>query len=558
MSMFCDQCQEAYQGTGCVKVGVCGKDEEVSALLDLLVYTARGVAIFTQEVRKIKNPCERPDKFVLDALFTSITNANFDPDAIRAKIREGLWVREHVKANFPKLGLSAALCDHDAATWVAFDDVELLAKAREVTLLNTLGSDDDRRSLAEMVTYGLKGMAAYVQHAMQLDSRSTDIQKFIDKALVAPLDPAMGIPELLELVLETGKFGVDAMALLDGANTGRYGHPEITKVKLGVGSRPGILVSGHDLHDLEQLLEQSADQGVDIYTHSEMLPAHYYPNLKKFAHLYGNYGNAWWQQGKEFASFRGPILFTTNCIVPPRADAPYADKVYTTGSSGFPGFVHIEKDAQGLKDFSALIAHAKGCPVPIAIEDGELVGGFARQQVLELAGTVVEAVKSGAIRKFVVMAGCDGRQSKRQYYSDFATALPHDTVILTAGCAKFRYNKLALGDISGIPRVLDAGQCNDSYSLVATALALKDAFGLDDINDLPIVYNIAWYEQKAVIVLLALLHLGVKNIHLGPTLPAFLSANVVSVLVAKFGITGITNVDADLEAWVNAEVTVEQ
>lgn len=551
MSMFCDQCQEAYKGTGCVTVGMCGKDEELSALLDLLVYTARGVAVFTSAVRTVKVPCDRPNAFLLDALFTSITNANFDKAAIVAKIQDGIALREHVKAKVAKLGLTAEFATHDAATFEVFDATEMMDKARAVNLLDTLGQDADRRSLAELLTYGLKGLAAYVKHALNLDARDADLMRFVDKALVAPLDVRNGVPELLNLVLECGKYGVQGMQLLDGANTGRYGHPEITTVQLGVGTRPGILVSGHDLRDLEQLLLQSEDQGVDIYTHSEMLPAHYYPELKKFKHLVGNYGNAWWQQNSEFESFKGPILFTTNCIVPPRPGAGYADKVYTTGSAGHPGFIHVPAQANGSKDFSALIAHAKQCAAPVAIESGTLVGGFARNQMLQLAGAVVDAVKSGAVRKFVVMAGCDGRQAQRSYYSEFAQELPQDTIILTAGCAKYRYNKLNLGAIGGIPRVLDAGQCNDSYSLVATALALKDAFGLEDINDLPIVYNIAWYEQKAVIVLLALLHLGVKDIHLGPTLPAFLSPGVTKVLVDNFGISGISTVAKDMAAWVN-------
>lgn len=552
MSMFCDQCQEAYQGTGCTSVGMCGKDEELSALLDLLVYTARGVAMFTREVRKVKVPCDRPNAYLLDALFTSITNANFDKAAVVAKIQDGIALREHVKAKIATLGLQSPFADHDAATWQAFDSVEMLAKAREVNLLATLGPDADRRSLAELLTYGVKGLAAYIKHAMNLGSRDAELMKFVDEALVAPLDASQGVPELLGMVLECGKMGVQGMQLLDGANTGRYGHPSVTSVNIGVGSRPGILVSGHDLHDLEQLLEQSVGAGIDIYTHSEMLPAHYYPELRKYQHLVGNYGNAWWQQGSEFDTFNGPVLFTTNCIVPPRASAKYADKVYTTGSAGFPGFVHILPDANGKKDFSALIAHAKRCEAPTEIETGSIVGGFAREQVLQVADKVIDAVKSGAIRKFVVMAGCDGRQSKRAYYTEFAEALPKDAVILTAGCAKYRYNKLPLGDIGGIPRVLDAGQCNDSYSLVTTALALQKAFGLDDINELPIVYNIAWYEQKAVIVLLALLSLGVKNIHLGPTLPAFLSPGVAEVLVKQFGITGISEVQTDLDAWVGA------
>jgi hydroxylamine reductase len=532
---------------------MCGKDDELSAPLDLLVYTARGVAIYTRAIRKVQETCGRPDAFILDALFASITNANFDKQAIITKIQDGIALREHVKERAADMGLEVALAEHDAATWMSFDSHEMLTKAYATNLLSTLGENADRRSLAELLTYGLKGLAAYVKHAHNLDARDTSILKFIDDALVAPLDESNGSSELLKLVMECGEYGVLGMKLLDGANTGRYGHPEITTVNLGVGSNPGILVSGHDLRDLEQLLEQSRGKGVDIYTHSEMLPAHYYPELKKYKHLVGNYGNAWWQQNVEFESFRGPILFTTNCIVPPRPGATYTDKVYTTGSTGHPGFIHIPMMEDGSKDFSELIAHAQGCASPLAIESGTLTGGFARNQVAELAGAVVEAVKSGAVRKFVVMAGCDGRQSKRSYYSEFAQQLPGDTIILTAGCAKYRYNKLNLGSIGGIPRVLDAGQCNDSYSLVATALALKDAFGLQDINELPIVYNIAWYEQKAVIVLLALLHLGVKNIHLGPSLPAFLSEGVAKILVETFGITGISTVQEDMAAWVGTE-----
>ena len=548
--MFCDQCQEAYQGSGCVSVGMCGKDSELSALLDLLVYTARGVAIFTREIRTVKVPCDKPHLFLLDALFSSITNANFDKKAIVQKIQTGIALREHVKQKCLALRLKVRLGDHDAATWQAFDEVEMLVKAREVNVFDTLGSDEDRRSLAELLTYGLKGLAAYVKHAMNLGEREPSLMGFVDEALVSPLVPENGTEALLAMVMECGKYGVEGMRLLDAANTGKYGHPEMTTVNLGVGTRPGILVSGHDLRDLEQLLQQSEGHGVDVYTHSEMLPAHYYPGLKKYRHLVGNYGNAWWQQNSEFCTFNGPILFTTNCIVPPRPGAVYADKVYTTGSAGYPGFIHIPVDAQGHKDFSNLIEQAKKCLPPQSIETGSIVGGFARNQVMELAGSVVKAVHSGAIRKFVVMAGCDGRQAKRGYYTDFARELPQDTVILTAGCAKYRYNKLELGHIGDIPRVLDAGQCNDSYSLVATALALKEAFGLSDINELPIVYNIAWYEQKAVIVLLALLHLGVKNIHLGPTLPAFLSPNVASLLVKTFGITGISEVEQDMANWV--------
>jgi hydroxylamine reductase len=535
--MYCNQCQEAYQGEACQTVGMCGKDPELSALQDLLVYTARGVAIYTREIRGFKTPCSRPNHYVLDALFATITNANFDKQAIVKKIQEGLELREHVRGALQKAGKPApALQHHDAATWMAFDEQELLQKSRVVGLRHTLGENEDRRSLAELLTYGLKGLAAYAEHAMNLGYTSAPLMTFIDEALIAPLYEKNGVPELLDWVLQCGKHGVDGMKLLDEANTTEYGHPQITEVALGVGTNPGILVSGHDLQDLEQLLIQSQGKGVDIYTHSEMLPAHYYPKLKKFSHLVGNYGNAWWQQTAEFSTFNGPILFTTNCIVPPRPNAPYLDKLYSTGSSGHPGFVHINSDAAGKKDFSQIIAHAQKCAPPTAIEQGSLVGGFARNQIGLLATKVIQAVQSGAIKEFVVMAGCDGRQSGRNYYTDYAQSLQQDTVILTAGCAKYRYNKLDLGHIDGIPRVLDAGQCNDSYSLVSTALTLQDALQLESINDLPISYNIAWYEQKAVIVLLALLYLGVKNIQLGPTLPAFLSPGVGKVLVEQFGL----------------------
>lgn len=544
MSMFCYQCQEASHGTGCEIKGVCGKGPATAALQDSLLAIARGVAVFSTGLRKAGAVPAGVDGWILDALFCTITNANFDDEAIEAKILAGIALRETLREECERREIVVAQAGTREARELPRGREALVAWGAEVGVKRT--PHEDVRSLRELLTYGLKGLSAYLHHAAELGSRSDDIQAFLESALASTLDDTLDGAALTGLVLEAGRQAVAAMALLDGANTGRFGHPEMTKVKIGTGSRPGILVSGHDLSDLEQLLEQSKDAGVDIYTHSEMLPAHSYPGLKKHAHLYGNYGNAWWQQHKEFESFRGPVLFTTNCIVPPPKTATYADKVFTTGAAGFPGYRHVERGADGRKDFSEIIALAKTCPAPLQIEQGEIVGGFAHDQIGKLAGLVVDAVKSGDVRKFVVMAGCDGRHKERGYYTDFAAGLPKDTVILTAGCAKYRYNKLDLGDIGGIPRVLDAGQCNDSYSLAVTALKLKEVFGLDDINDLPIEYNIAWYEQKAVIVLLALLHLGVKNIRLGPTLPAFLSPGVAQVLVETFGIRGINSVQEDL------------
>ncbi|OYT16167.1 MAG: hydroxylamine reductase [Bacteroidetes bacterium 4572_77] len=542
MSMFCYQCQEAAKGVGCDIQGVCGKSPEVSNLQDLLIYISKGVSILSHYGREqgVKNA--KADQFVFEALFTTITNANFDEEAIVAKIKEGFAVRELVKVELSVKGVGLPTDLHDSCTWTGTEN-EFEAKAATVGVL--VEKNEDIRSLKELIIYGLKGMAAYAEHANNLGYLNDDVFEFMHKALNATTQD-LSVDALVAMVLECGKYGVDAMALLDKANTESYGNPEITEVNLGVRNNPGILISGHDLKDMEALLAQTDGTGIDVYTHSEMLPAHYYPAFKKYEHFVGNYGNAWWQQKEEFTSFNGPILFTTNCIVPPRKNATYLDRIYTTGSSGLPGAVHIEANEKGEKDFSAIIEQAKKCSAPIEIETGTIVGGFAHNQVISLADKVVDAVKTGAIKKFFVMAGCDGRASGRSYYTDFAQELPKDTVIMTAGCAKYRYNKLELGDIGGIPRVLDAGQCNDSYSLVVIALKLKEVFGLEDINELPIVYNIAWYEQKAVIVLLALLYLGVKDIHLGPTLPAFLSPNVTNVLVENFGISGISDVDTDM------------
>ncbi|KAI7266607.1 hypothetical protein KC345_g8144 [Hortaea werneckii] len=546
--MFCYQCQEAAKGTGCTIQGVCGKTSDVANLQDLLVYTLKGIAIFAQSGRGLGFTDRAAEKFMIESLFATITNANFVPEYFTARIREGLALRDKWRSRLEQAGVAAALADHDAATWTAVTDSELQAKAEVVGVLAT--EHEDIRSLRELLTYGLKGMAAYMEHAAVLGFYEESAHAFMEKGLVAVLDDNLSGDELTALVLECGKSGVDVMALLDRANTAAYGNPEITKVNIGVGSNPGILISGHDLKDMEEMLKQTEGTGVDVYTHSEMLPAHYYPAFKKYSHFVGNYGNAWWKQTEEFDSFNGPILMTTNCIVPPKES--YRNRLYTTGNTGFPGVQHIAAGANGVKDFSALIEQAKGCSAPVEIETGEIIGGFAHAAVMSVADQVVEAVQTGAIKQFFVMAGCDGRMKSRNYYTDFAAELPGDTVILTAGCAKYKYNKLALGDIGGIPRVLDAGQCNDSYSLVVIALKLKEVFGLADINDLPIAYNIAWYEQKAVIVLLALLHLGVKNIHLGPTLPAFLSPNVAKVLVDSFGIGGITTVQEDMERFIAA------
>lgn len=554
MSMFCYQCQEAAKGTGCEIKGVCGKTPEVAVLQDLLVYQLKGISVYTNELRKLFS-IEHPEvnRFIANGLFMTITNANFDDIRFVNAIREGFKLRSSLKKELKEKGIEVEATD--LTEWTAVTVAEMEAKGAQVGVLAT--ENEDIRSLRELVTYGLKGMAAYAEHAFNLGYEDQAIYAFMQHALVAITNNELTADELTALVLETGKTGVSAMALLDNANTSTYGHPEITKVSLEVRKNPGILISGHDLKDMEELLKQTEGTGVDVYTHSEMLPANYYPAFKKYSHFAGNYGGAWWSQTSDFESFNGVILFTTNCIVPPKSTATYADRVYTTGASGFPGFKHIESGINGQpKDFSYMIAHAKQCAAPTAIESGEIVGGFAHEQVFALADKVVDAVKSGAIRKFFVMAGCDGRMKSRSYYTEFAEKLPQDTVILTAGCAKYRYNKLPLGDINGIPRVLDAGQCNDSYSLALIALKLKEVFELNDINELPIAYNIAWYEQKAVIVLLALLYLGVKNIHLGPTLPAFLSANVAKVLVDNFGIAPIGSVDEDMKLFLPELETV--
>lgn len=541
-AMFCYQCQETVGNKGCTQVGVCGKKPETSALQDVLIYVSKGLGQITTRLRaEGKTINHKIDQLIVGNLFATITNANFDDDILAERIRMTCKAKKELAATLgDKTGLS------DAALWDAPDKSAMLAKAGTVGVMAT--TDDDVRSLRWLITFGLKGMAAYAKHADVLGKHETSLDAFMQEALAKTLDDSLSVGDLVGLTLETGKLGVSAMALLDAANTGTYGHPEITKVNIGVGSNPGILISGHDLRDLEMLLQQTEGTGVDVYTHSEMLPAHYYPAFKKYANFKGNYGNAWWKQKEEFESFNGPILLTTNCLVPPKES--YKDRVYTTGIVGFSGCKHIPGEIGEHKDFSAIIAHAKKCPAPTEIETGEIIGGFAHNQVMALADKVIDAVKSGAIKKFVVMAGCDGRAKSRDYYTEFAAGLPKDTVILTAGCAKYRYNKLNLGDIGGIPRVLDAGQCNDSYSLAVIALKLKEVFGLEDVNDLPIVYNIAWYEQKAVIVLLALLSLGVKNIHLGPTLPAFLSPNVVKVLVEQFNIGGVSNAQDDLKAFL--------
>ena len=536
--MFCYQCQETAGCSGCTQSGVCGKKPDVAAAQDLLVYVTRGLSAVTTALRAAGKPvAPEINHLVTLNLFTTITNANFDKEAIVARIHMTLDAKRDLLSQLDGTGTLP-----EAAVWDGVE-ADFMARAAEVGVLAT--EHEDIRSLRELITYGLKGLSAYSKHANALLQEDGEVDAFLQRALAATLDDSLTVGELVELALETGRYGVAGMALLDRANTGRYGAPEITRVSIGVGKNPGILVSGHDLRDLEMLLEQTQGTGVDVYTHSEMLPAHYYPAFKKYAHFVGNYGNAWWKQKEEFESFNGPILMTTNCIVPPKES--YRERLYTTGAAGYPGCKHISGGIGEEKDFSELIEHAKRCAPPIGLETGEIVGGFAHNQVLALADQIVDAVKSGAIRKFVVMAGCDGRAKSRSYYTDFAKALPGDVVILTAGCAKYKYNKLNLGDIGGIPRVLDAGQCNDSYSLAVIALKLKEVFGLEDINDLPIVYNIAWYEQKAVIVLLALLYLGVKKIHLGPTLPAFLSPNVTQVLVERFGIAGIGTVEDDLK-----------
>lgn len=536
--MFCYQCQETAGCKGCTVVGVCGKQPDVAAMQDLLVWVTKGISAVTTRLREEgRAVADEVNHLVTENLFTTITNANFDKAAIEKRIEKtlemktALWEQLERRDNLP-----------EAAGWTG-EPSEFIKKASEAGVL--IGQNEDIISLRSLITYGLKGLSAYTRHANVLLQEDREADAFLQRALAATLDDGLSVDDLIHLTLETGEYGVRGMALLDRANTETYGNPEITTVDIGVGSNPGILVSGHDLRDMEMLLEQTQGTGVDVYTHSEMLPAQYYPAFKKYPNFKGNYGNAWWRQKEEFETFNGPILMTTNCIVPPKDS--YKDRLYTTGAAGYPGCTYINGGIGGKKDFSVIIQHAKRCEPPVGIEQGQIVGGFAHAQVLALADKVVDAVKSGKIRKFVVMAGCDGRAKSRIYYTDFAKALPEDTVILTAGCAKYRYNKLNLGDIEGIPRVLDAGQCNDSYSLAVIAMKLQEIFGLDDINDLPIIYNIAWYEQKAVIVLLALLSLGVKNIHLGPTLPAFLSPNVVNVLVEKFGIAGIDNVESDVE-----------
>lgn len=537
-SMFCFQCQETFKNTGCIKVGVCGKNPVAAGLQDFLIWATKKLSIVTTSMREHgMKVTKEVNHLVTTNLFVTITNANFDPDAIEKK---NTLTLETIAALRKEAKLEA---DAEIDTLIGADTSARLAKALTIGILQT--KDEDKRALKELIIYGLKGLCAYMKHANILKHENEEVDAFIQKTLSVLIDEALSVDELVALTLKTGAAGVQGMALLDGANSGTYGNPEMTEVSIGVRKNPGILVSGHDLRDIEMLLEQTEGQGVDVYTHSEMLPAHYYPKLKKYKHLAGNYGGSWARQTSDFASFNGPILMTTNCIIPTKAS--YVTRMYTTNAAGHPGCVHIEADKDGHKDFSAIIAQAKTCPPPQEIETGKIIGGFAHAQVFALADKVVEAVKSGAIKKFIVMGGCDGRQGARSYYTDFAKALPKDTVILTAGCAKYRYNKLNLGDINGIPRVLDAGQCNDSYSLALIALKLKEIFGLSDINDLPIIFNIAWYEQKAVIVLLALLSLGVKNIHLGPTLPGFLSKNVAGVLVSKFGLAGITSVDEDLK-----------
>lgn len=542
MKMYCYQCQEAAKGVACQSgAGVCGKSAETANLQDLLLYVLKGIAVYQKAARAI-NQADRSDSlFIVDSLFKTITNANFDDLVFYNAIKDGLSIKKKLQEKLEKYNAIPANAPPHAL-WYTDNENDIELKSKEVGVLDT--DNEDIRSLQELIIYGLKGMAAYYAHAHNLKYDDDSILEFIESALAATTDTSLGADELTVLTLKTGEFGVNTMALLDKANTETFGNPEITEVNIGAGKNPGILISGHDLADMKELLEQTKGTGVDIYTHSEMLPANYYPDFKKYDHFHGNYGSSWWNQKPEFMSFNGPILFTTNCIVPPKEE--YKARMFTTGNAGFFGCKHIEADAKGKKDFTEIIELAKTCEPPEEIESGTIVGGFAHNQVFQLADKVVDAVKSGAIKKFVVMAGCDGRMKNRGYYTEFAEKLPKDAVILTAGCAKYRYNKLQLGDIGGIPRVLDAGQCNDSYSLAIIALKLKEVFGFNDINELPIAYNIAWYEQKAVIVLLALLYLGVKNIHLGPTLPAFLSPNIVNVLVETFGIGGISEVDADI------------
>ena len=551
--MFCYQCQETAKGTGCTSIGVCGKDAETSGLQDLLLHTEKGVAAYSAVFRKNGKAKEllegKVNRYLINSLFITITNANFDDAAILDEIKAGLKLREELKAlATDEEKKEAEKYGADLVNWYYESDEDLIKFSENQSVVGVLRTEnEDVRSLRELIVYGLKGLAAYAEHAFNLGKTSEEIFAFVEEALLGTMDDSLTAEQLVALTMKTGEYGVKVMALLDEANTSVLGTPEITKVKIGAGKRPGILISGHDLWDLKQLLEQSKDSGVDIYTHSEMLPGHGYPELKKYSHFYGNYGNAWWDQRKDFTNFNGPIVFTTNCIVPPVKNATYKDRVFTTNAAGYPGWKRIKVNADGTKDFSEIIELAKTCQPPVEVESGEITVGFAHNQVLSLADKVVENIKSGAIKRFVVMSGCDGRMSQRHYYTEFAENLPKDTIILTSGCAKFKYNKLNLGDINGIPRVLDAGQCNDSYSWAVVALKLKEVFGLNDINELPLVFNIAWYEQKAVIVLLALLYLGVKNIHLGPTLPSFLSPNVAKVLVENFGIAGITTVEEDLK-----------
>jgi len=550
MSMFCYQCQETAKGTGCTVRGVCGKTDDLANMQDLLIFVLKGISIYSTKARELGIENAKVNKFIYEGLFMTITNANFDKERFIESVREGLKLREEIKNELIKAGGTIPEDLHESATWYGTSVEEFEAKNTSIGVLAT--EDEDIRGLRELVIYGLKGLSAYTEHAFNLGFEDVSLYAFMQKALVETTNDALSADDLVALVLETGKFGVDAMALLDKANTTAYGNPEITKVNIGVSDKPGILISGHDLRDMEDLLEQTQGTGIDVYTHGEMLPANYYPAFKKFKNFIGNYGNAWWKQKEEFETFNGPILFTTNCIVPPKKNASYSDRVFTTGTSGFPGFKHIpERTEGGQKDFSEIIEMAKKCKPPVEIEKGEIIGGFAHNQVIQLADKIVDAVKTGAIKKFFVMAGCDGRMKSREYYTEFAQKLPHDTVILTAGCAKYRYNKLKLGDINGIPRVLDAGQCNDSYSLVVIALKLKEVFELNDINELPIKYNIAWYEQKAVIILLALLYLGVKDIHTGPTLPAFFTPNILKVLQDKFGLATIGTVDDDIKMFMN-------
>ena len=551
--MFCYQCQETAKGTGCTSIGVCGKDAETSGLQDLLLHTEKGVAAYSAVFRKNGKAKEllegKVNRYLINSLFITITNANFDDAAILDEIKAGLKLREELKAlATDEEKKEAEKYGADLVNWYYESDEDLIKFSENQSVVGVLRTEnEDVRSLRELIMYGLKGLAAYAEHAFNLGKTSEEIFAFVEEALLGTMDDSLTAEQLIALTMKTGEYGVKVMALLDEANTSALGTPEITKVKIGAGKRPGILISGHDLWDLKQLLEQSKDSGVDIYTHSEMLPGHGYPELKKYSHFYGNYGNAWWDQRKDFTNFNGPIVFTTNCIVPPVKNATYKDRVFTTNAAGYPGWKRIKVNADGTKDFSEIIELAKTCQPPVEVESGEITVGFAHNQVLSLADKVVENIKSGAIKRFVVMSGCDGRMTQRHYYTEFAENLPKDTIILTSGCAKFKYNKLNLGDINGIPRVLDAGQCNDSYSWAVVALKLKEVFGLNDINELPLVFNIAWYEQKAVIVLLALLYLGVKNIHVGPTLPGFLSPNVAKVLVENFGIAGITTVEEDLK-----------